>query len=884
MAHMSWNKYFSPTLILINAAQSQWICQFLIMSSWLREPLVWMSRAIRTRINKEPGEQWKVIDSKDNTTVLQPPSLMSELNSHQQVLARPRRPRGLHHNSLLFLATATDQSAALNTNSAVESLWMISTPSIPNDQVKLCISLVPESDAVVCIISIIIVTPAVVMPLKDSECLRIQVLPTPTDSPAVEPSTPDCSAGIDTMDSMHATSGIGWMSPPPHLSLEVRTSSSESTTSLRGCTVNSAKTNNSAMPHRSAHSRTPSSKRKQQTSHDKQVLMHSVSSALSWRRSSSASHSVETLPQSTPQKVVESRKRRHIVRRRPALLHCSHHLSTARPSSSTSIVTLETTRPVPPHKLSRPTLRLPALPSTAIWGRTKLPKPSSLATSADVTASAVLPPPLDEHIIPLSPSHGPATIVKKETTFEQFDNQQTVAASSCEYVLQQLHCAVERWIIQTHEVATKSVLATTNRYTLLLPFGSYRLQAWTPESDLDLVLVGPSWLSRQTVFANLAAYLQSHFASTMTTVVVVPHAFVPIIRFTLCQQAVDLVYCQAPVDVLPIQNLQAEDVLDWIPRLDSKSLLSLNGWRSTEALVRIVHADAHQHESFLFTLRSVKAWARQRGVYSQTFGFLGGAGWAILVAHLMQDLVEQQYTFTPTSLLVTFFQYFSRFPWNERVVRLATFDEKTGSGSNINYYNVVNQHNTIGGVMRILTPIEPVMNASFNVTPSTLKVLQAEWQRAHRVLNSVNLWKTIGEPVPFFQIYSFYLCTSLSSPTTTLLTQWSGWVESQLRRLLLALHRERSVLMAHPLPLWLPSTETKSCTIGVPSTIESTRCYIGLQFHKDYVSPSIFSMLESYRQTVLDTSFLPNTDAHIQLRISIVPGEHPHHGKSFAST
>ena len=65
------------------------------------------------------------------------------------------------------------------------------------------------------------------------------------------------------------------------------------------------------------------------------------------------------------------------------------------------------------------------------------------------------------------------------------------------------------------------------------------------------------------------------------------------------------------------------------------------------------------HESFKTTLRCIKLWAKNRGIYSNILGYLGGVAWGILVAKICIIFPNLE----PNKLLCNFFRFYYEWQW-----------------------------------------------------------------------------------------------------------------------------------------------------------------------------------------------------------------------------
>jgi len=89
--------------------------------------------------------------------------------------------------------------------------------------------------------------------------------------------------------------------------------------------------------------------------------------------------------------------------------------------------------------------------------------------------------------------------------------------------------------------------------------------------------------------------------------------------------------------------------------LDKTSIRSLKGRRDTDMIDKLVP----ERDVFKLTLRCIKLWAKNRGIYSNVLGYIGGVTWAMLVAKVCIDHPN-----TPVHKLLTiFFSFYSTYDW-----------------------------------------------------------------------------------------------------------------------------------------------------------------------------------------------------------------------------
>lgn len=311
----------------------------------------------------------------------------------------------------------------------------------------------------------------------------------------------------------------------------------------------------------------------------------------------------------------------------------------------------------------------------------------------------------------------------------------------------------------------------------IFTFGSYRLGLISPGSDIDVLCVAPKNITRESFFQALVPKLQEH--AEVSDVTPVPDAYTPIIKMKLSGVEIDLLFARLSSMTEIPEDLESLNDDNLLKNLDDKTVRSLNGCRVADHILSLVPNASR----FRDTLRFVKLWAKNRGIYSNVLGFFGGISWAILVARLCQ-----LYPYFNTAALVKrFFKLYERWDWNNPVVLKHIEEKETPGLMMFKIWNPKANPQDRMQLMPIITPAFPCMNSTHNVSETTKRIIMTEISRANKVLEQVEQgrckWREVYRPLPFFAQHKIYIQIEVLAATPQVFTKWLGWIESKLRQL-----------------------------------------------------------------------------------------------------
>ncbi|XP_074285368.1 nuclear poly(A) polymerase 4-like [Silene latifolia] len=376
-------------------------------------------------------------------------------------------------------------------------------------------------------------------------------------------------------------------------------------------------------------------------------------------------------------------------------------------------------------------------------------------------------------------------------------------AAKREAVLGRLRQIVKDWVKQLTRMRGYTDQMVEDANALILTFGSCRLGVSGPGADIDTLCVGPSYINREEdffyIFHDMLAQIED-----VTELQPIPDAHVPVMKFKFDGICIDLLYASVSVLVVP-DDLDISD-MSVLHNVDEATVRSLNGCRVADQILRLVPNIEH----FRTALRCIKFWAKRRGVYSNVTGFLGGVNWAILVARVCQLYPNA----VPSMLVSRFFRVFTQWRWPNPVNLCKIEEDELG----FPIWDPRKNPRDRTHHMPIITPAYPCMNSSYNVSPSTLRVMMEQFQHGNNICQDIELnklqWSALFEPYLFFQSYKNYLQVDIFAADADDLRAWRGWVESRLRQLTLMIERDTlGKLQCHPCQQYLvdPTRQCDHC-------------------------------------------------------------------------
>ncbi|XP_063751434.1 poly(A) polymerase type 3-like [Eleginops maclovinus] len=306
-----------------------------------------------------------------------------------------------------------------------------------------------------------------------------------------------------------------------------------------------------------------------------------------------------------------------------------------------------------------------------------------------------------------------------------------------EHVVQRLQSLFREWLVEMCWEKNFPDIIPERVGGKLVPFGSHHLGVASKGADIDILCVGPGFLQRKDFFSSFVGKLKRQ--REVKDITAIEEAFVPVVKLSFEGIEIDLVFARVARNRVP----EGMDLLreDWLLGMDIQSVRSLNGYRVTEEILRLVP----NIQNFRLALRTIKLWAKQRNIYSNSLGFLGGISWAILVARICQEYP----TASASTLVTMFFKEYNMWKWPNPIM----LRELKDCHFNLPVWDPrVNQADR-SHTMPIITPAYPMQNTAFNVTPSTLAIMKEEIQRGHTIAS----WSKLFEKPNFLRKYKYVI-------------------------------------------------------------------------------------------------------------------------------
>jgi poly(A) polymerase len=301
--------------------------------------------------------------------------------------------------------------------------------------------------------------------------------------------------------------------------------------------------------------------------------------------------------------------------------------------------------------------------------------------------------------------------------------------------------------------------------------GSARLGVETFQSDLDVVCLISNYISGEAFLASVGQRLEG----LCEIIQLVINAKVPVLRLKLEGISVDLLVAQFEAELGTeiegnIQNIQS--------RIQHQK--SIIGCWEADLIVDLISQHLSLDDFRLF-LRAIRAWAKKRCIYGNSWGFLGGFSFTLLAAWSCVNRKELSWSShnNVEGLINTFFQLLNQHDWNQ-IITL------TDVGKN---YEVQHPRDWLP----IVTSIEPCQNTARNITRSTAKILKDEFARGAAITEKILIgqanWEVLFEPINLQQESEIFLNITVTSSNQETLAKSCNLLEGYITGLVIQLEQ-----------------------------------------------------------------------------------------------
>lgn len=428
-------------------------------------------------------------------------------------------------------------------------------------------------------------------------------------------------------------------------------------------------------------------------------------------------------------------------------------------------------------------------------------------------------------------------------------------------VLRSLNRLVKEWVKKVTAIKIPSGEGA-NAGGKLFTFGSYRLGVHSSGADIDTLAVVPRHIDRSDFFTSFKEMLNQD--PNVTELHAVEEAYVPVMKLKYSGVELDILFARLALKEVPDTQELSDDQL--LKNLDPESIRSLNGCRVAEQLLKLVP----RQKEFCVTLRAIKVWAKNHGIYSNSMGFFGGISWAILVARACQLYPNS----SPSKLVHRMFFIFSTWTWPHPVLLKELNNDRNDIPTLCDLVWDPRRKNTDRfHVMPIITPAFPEQNSTHNVTRSTCTIIRDEIWEALEICRDINEgraeWSALFKEVNFFSRYKHFIALIMAAPNDEEELNYGGFLESRIRLLVQSLERNPDILIAHNDPNKHKPSPNAKFDVS-PENKRVTVWFIGLEFAEHAKNLDLTNEIQRFKTNVeLQASGVKGIGPNCQVQIDM---------------